>query len=195
MVAAVRDNEMRQTQRVNTLFAADAQVGSSTWPVKVRNISQFGALLETSVKVDVGSSIVIKRGILRAAGEIVWRRQSAFGVRFFEPADVEQWLGVPTRDVLPVHQEATRKSSGALSDEVISKRVAEELAYVERIIGVAAAVLSDDPILRIRHCSKIQELCIAAENIRGLSDVLLSDDKMTSVEINITGPMKYRLLR
>jgi len=63
------------------------------------------------------------------------------------------------------------------------------------VLSAVAGVLSEDPILRVRHCGRMQELSIAAEMLKQLSTVLLSDDKITTIQTCVTGPMKQRMLR
>ena len=197
MVAATRDTESRTARRTNTLLAADALIGTTRWPVKIRNMSRFGAMVETSATVSTNSSIVLKRGAMHVAGEVRWRREGLLGVRFFEPTVVEEWLGVPIREAIAsVDSIPTLPASAEdLSDNILTKRIAEELGYIERLIAAVAGFLGEDPILRIRHCTRIQELSMAAEMMEQLSIVLISDDKMASIESSVTGPMKQRMLR
>lgn len=198
MVSVARDAESRKAERINTLLAADARVGDKCWQVRIRNMSQFGAMVETPVKVDIKTSILVKRGALHAAGEVVWRRDGVFGVRFFEPADVREWLGVSTHEAVASighPPELKTQAADAPSDAALTFRIAEEIAYVERVLSAVAGVLSEDPILRVRHCGRMQELSIAAEMLKQLSTVLLSDDKITTIQTCVTGPMKQRMLR
>lgn len=198
MVVMARDSDSRRAQRVNTLLAADALVGDTRWPVKIRNMSPLGAMVETSVKVDLNASIVLKRGILHAAGDVRWRRDGLFGVRFFEPAALKEWLGVPTREAIALLHDGSAEDdqlSECVSDLVLIGRVAEEIGYVERLISAVAAFLSEDAILRLRYCARIQELSMAADMLKQLSAVVLSDDKISTIETDVTGPMRQRMLR
>lgn len=198
MVAAARDIENRKAERVNTLLAADALIGNTCWPVRIRNISSTGVMVETAVKVDVKSSILIKRGTLHVAGEIVWRRDGVFGVRFFEPADVAPWLGISSREAVASIDQCAQsgiQASASLSEAALTRRIAEEIAYAERLVSAVASSLSEDPILRVRYCGRVQELSIAADMLNQLSMVLISDNKMNMIEACVTGPMKHRILR
>jgi len=198
MGAAAKDMQTRAAQRVNTLLVAEALVGNARWPVKIRNISQFGAMLESPTRLDLKTSVVISRGSLRAAGEVVWSRDKSVGMRFFEATNVEEWIGVSTSDAAASFQTSGRLEdhfSNPLTDEIAAIRISEELDYVARMTSSVSAMLSDDPILRVRHCGRIQELVMAADMLHQLAAVIVSDDKFGAVETRVTGPMRQRMLR
>lgn len=196
MAVAPGSLEVRGAERKNTLFAADALVGNSRWSVKIRNISQFGAMVETDVKVDAKSAVLIKRGNLHAAGEVVWSHNGVFGIRFFEPTTPDDWLRIRVQEAVPAVEVASDPvQADELPDAVLAQRIVEELGYVERVVATIAGALAEDAILRVRHVARIQELSIAAEMLNQLAAVIASDRKATKIAECVTGSMRQRLLR
>lgn len=198
MSESARTAESREAHRINTMLAATALVGSQSWTIRVRNISSLGALVESAVRLNNSTSVTLKRGELSVVGNVVWSHGGFFGVKFLDEIDESLWVAIPTRTALmpadDVHPNASEEI-GMIGDSVLSARVAEELAYVGRVINGVAASLSEDPILRMRHCGKIQELAMSAELLKGLGEVIASDDRLAAIQNVVPGPARQRLLR
>ncbi|HEX9947586.1 MAG TPA: hypothetical protein VGA98_08605, partial [Allosphingosinicella sp.] len=54
--------EDRVAPRTNLLLAATAEVGGRSLPVRIRNLSETGALIEGAGLPDAGMSLVLARG-------------------------------------------------------------------------------------------------------------------------------------
>lgn len=196
-MASVPDqSEFRQAQRSNTLIGAQALAGNNSWSVRIRNLSVCGALVESDVTVDVSASIILKRGQLQVSGKIAWRREGLFGVKFFEPLALEQWIALPTRTA--VAPDVVRKDvplNEDIPNSVLIGRLSEEIGLAARMIGLAAETLSEDPILRMRHAARVQELCMGQQMLVEISAVLTAEDKHAAIKQKATGSMRNRLLR
>lgn len=79
---------IRSNVFLNATMVAD---GRSTH-VRVRNISQQGALVDGSPLPPEGSKVELKRGSLSTIGEIAWRTEAQCGIRFAVPVDVPSWV-------------------------------------------------------------------------------------------------------
>jgi hypothetical protein len=85
--------ELRIEWRSNMFVVATLYVvGGSSCPVRVRNMSRTGALIEAAALPAAGTSIRLGRASLSAAGEIAWATASKAGVRFATPVSVADWL-------------------------------------------------------------------------------------------------------
>ena len=73
-------------------MAATLYADSGTTPVHIRNMSQFGALIEGAVLPDPGSKIMLRRGQLQAAGRIAWRFDNRAGVTLDASVHVADWM-------------------------------------------------------------------------------------------------------
>ena len=70
-----------------TLYAA----GGST-PVRVRNMSRSGALVEASALPPAGTGVRLCRGSVSVAGEVMWVDEHKAGLRFASPTAAADWL-------------------------------------------------------------------------------------------------------
>jgi hypothetical protein len=82
----------RTEGRSNVFLAARLEAGKASVPVRIRNISSHGALVDGSDIPPVGATIRLSRGSLVAFGEVAWREKQNAGVTFQHPVDVEQWV-------------------------------------------------------------------------------------------------------
>ena len=63
-------------------------------PVKLRNISSTGALLESGAIPEPGTAVELRRAAQSASGRVMWREDGKAGVHFDRPTEVELLLGV-----------------------------------------------------------------------------------------------------
>jgi hypothetical protein len=77
------------------LLAVTIYATGDSRPARVRNLSTWGAMLDTAVAPTVGTQIHFRRGQLTASGTVVWTDESCFGVRLGHPIEVSRWLAAP----------------------------------------------------------------------------------------------------
>lgn len=88
----------RRSRRSPVFLAATLEVAGASTPVKLRNLSEQGALIEAEKLPVEGSSAVFVRNDLRLKSRLVWVQGCYAGVAFDEPLQPEQVLrNVPTR--------------------------------------------------------------------------------------------------
>lgn len=192
--------EQRTYRRTATMLNGEISIGDTTWPAKIRDISAYGALVQSDAMAQEGASVVLSRGPRCVAGEVRWRGTNALGIQFAEPVDVAEWLdsqdarGTGSREKnVPNH--GCRNTMEVLPPDVVACRVREEMAYVSRLIDGVAELLSEDPILHVRHATRLQELCIGKQMLNELAAVLELGCSADAVLISVSGPMQQRLLR
>ena len=153
---------------------------SGSFPVKVRDLSSAGALIEGCVISPPGTRVRLCRGSLSATGEIVWRRGERAGIRFESTVSVVEWL--PGRSAIApqqrvdemVQQIKASGTTGSLSPaDLPTLRSAEvsaaELTRVRVAIESLAEDLAADPDVVRRHMAKLQTLDLAAQLLRKLA--------------------------
>jgi len=87
----------RRSRRSPVLLAATIEVVGAPVPVKLRNLSEEGALIEGDRLPLEGSTTFFQRNELRLKGRVVWVAGRYAGVAFDEPLKPEQVLrNVPT---------------------------------------------------------------------------------------------------
>jgi len=86
----------RREERTHLFLVATLTAGAMSAPVRVRNLSPTGALVETPALPAVGSAVVLRRGALEASGNVAWTGAGRAGLSFTTPVMVSAWL--PTKE-------------------------------------------------------------------------------------------------
>ena len=92
MHAAIDTGDPRSDPRSNVFLLATIGAGLTSNPVKVRNLSIQGAVLEGAALPSIGTPACLRRGSLQVEGTIAWRDQTHCGIRFDFPIVVEDWV-------------------------------------------------------------------------------------------------------
>ena len=82
----------RSQGRSNVFLSASLIVGAVPLPVRVRNMSRSGALLDGGSLPPEGAKVRLIRGELSAEGEIAWQRGGHAGIRFSGEVEVGVWV-------------------------------------------------------------------------------------------------------
>ena len=159
-------HELRIESRSNIfVMAALYSAGRSVTPVRVRNISTTGALIEAAVLPPRGTKVRLGRASLSATGELVWVENAKAGMRFDEPVTVTDWLPQGRRgfgqqfvDEL-FHQKRLGAAKGAFSggsDGTAS--LADEILELRTCLERAAEELALDSVISSRHLTALQAI-------------------------------------
>jgi hypothetical protein len=90
--AAPETAEGRAAERSNMFVVATLSCAAGSTPVRVRNLSPSGALVEGSVLPLAGARMRLSRGNLHSAGEVVWSADGRAGLRFSGAISVADWM-------------------------------------------------------------------------------------------------------
>jgi hypothetical protein len=94
----------RKTRRSNVLMSASLELSGTSVPVKLRNLSAEGALVEGDKLPVEGASLLFRKGDLSMPGQVAWVKGRQAGVRFAQELNPEQLLRhvpVPRARVTP----------------------------------------------------------------------------------------------
>lgn len=86
------ESDSRTEGRSNVFLSAMLHTGERSIPVRVRNISRRGALIDGHALPSIGTTVRLSRGRLSASGELVWEVTGQAGVTFGHEIDVEEWV-------------------------------------------------------------------------------------------------------
>jgi hypothetical protein len=89
---AIGEEDPRLDPRSNVFLMASVSDNATSNPVKVRNLSIYGALLEGPALPQRDAPARLRRGSLQISGTIAWRDKNHCGIRFDFPIDVEEWV-------------------------------------------------------------------------------------------------------
>lgn len=82
----------RKTRRSNVLMSASIEVSGVSLPVKLRNLSAEGVLVEAERLPVEGSSILFRKGDLSVKGRVAWVKTRHAGIAFDRLLEPEQVL-------------------------------------------------------------------------------------------------------
>ncbi len=92
MQAIANGEDPRTDQRSHVFLMAVLRAGTTSCPVRVRNISIHGALLEGNHLPLEKQIVALRRGSLSVSGEIAWIAGQHCGIRFSKPISVAEWV-------------------------------------------------------------------------------------------------------
>lgn len=82
----------RKTRRSNVLMSASLELSGTSLPVKLRNLSADGALVEGDKLPVEGASILFRKGDLSMPGNVAWVKGHQAGVAFAQNLNPDQLL-------------------------------------------------------------------------------------------------------
>ncbi len=93
--ASVSDDELRRAARHPLIWTGVLHHDYQSTPVRVRNISATGAMIEGDRIPPAGTDILLRRGALELFATIVWNRDKQAGLEFEAPlTEAELWMQV-----------------------------------------------------------------------------------------------------
>lgn len=204
------DGHARAVPRTQLLLSATIRFDKTVAAIRLRDLSAIGARIEGARLPAIGCAAHITRGVLSASGTIVWRDRNGGGLRFDEPLAIDEWM--PTRlsrDQLAVDDQVAEVKSGEAkilplrsplpqSDafrDALPQRMAEELAYVCRMLESLGDDLCGEPLVVVRYGQKLQNLDISAQILGHVAALLVSDHPEQAVDAIGMGSLRKRLKR
>ena len=200
-IVAEGSAEDRAAPRTNLLLAATAEVGGRSLPVRIRNLSETGAMVEGGGLPDAGMKLILARGDLQVSATVAWAAGGRRGVRFDGPTPVNEWTGgkprpldcTGLRDQRRVDSiQAEARTDAAMGSALrapahapappaalpdLDKRMADELGYVQRLLEGLGDELIADLLLVQRHGKSLQSLDLVGQILGHVSAILRADDQ------------------
>ncbi len=171
----------RAEPRSNMFVTATLHLDGRSSPVRVRNMSRTGALVEVDAIPPERSRVRLERGSLSVRGEIVWRGENRAGIRFDAAVEVGNWLPSGSR---PSHQQrvdemiqACRDApAGGMGPAVVPATgqagTIHQLADLRDTLNAVAEELAGDTSIAMAHATALQKIDVAAQALGKLSALL-----------------------
>lgn len=208
MTEAEDDSEQRRKHRANLFLAAMIEAGGVESPVRIRNLSETGALLEGPAFPAKGAKLVLKRQEVKVDATVRWIAGPRCGVEFGGQVAVQDWVaGKTTPRFGQGHVDAVQAAvrAGASLNPQPAKteeagvaadaRIAEELAYLQRLLETMSAELIHDPAIVARHMRVLQSFDVADQILGHLAAILKADDREAAIRAIGMEELRARLLR
>jgi len=210
--------EDRASPRTNLLLSATVEAGGLVIPVRIRNLSETGALIEGGGLPDAGMPLLLKRGDLQINAMVAWAAGGRRGVKFDGPTPVNEWTGgkpkpldcTGLRDQRRVDaiqaearadpltgraQRAPEPPPPAATYPNLEASLADELGYVQRLLEDLGDTLIADLFLVQRHGQSLQSLDLVNQILGHVAAILRADDKGPVVEAIGMEDLRARLKR
>ncbi len=211
--------EHRASPRTNLMLAATVRTGGRALPVRIRNLSETGALLEGNGLPDMGGRLILERAEVQLGATIAWASGNRRGIRFDGPIAVNEWTGGKPRPLdctglrdqrrVDAIQAAVRSGTepGAPADDASARaalpgladqlpaRLAEELGYVKRLLESMGDELVGEPIVVQRHFRALQSVDLASQILAHIATIIVADDQAAAVDEIGMEDLRARLKR
>jgi hypothetical protein len=171
-------SEHRIESRNNIFVMATVYSGSSSIPVRVRNMSRSGALIEAAALPPTGTPVRLSRGSLNVTCAIMWVDRGRAGLHFATPVAVSDWLpqgkrgsGQQLIDEV-VHQTLLGRAPIAASDSPLSRpngTLAGELGELRQLLERAGEELAMDNMVTAHHLAALQMIDGVAQALARLA--------------------------
>jgi hypothetical protein len=208
-------DEHARPPRKNLLLAASVEAGALSAPVRIRNLSETGALIDGAALPEIGTELTLRRMEIEIGATVMWRTGGRCGIRFAGNVSVDDWVigkrrtsalfersqaGVDARQAAVRSGVSLPAEDGAATitlprADVLEERIAEELAYLRRVLDSVGDVLSDDAIILQRHSGALQQIDVACQTLAELGAILGSMDRVAAASAVNMHDLRARLLR
>src|SRR5579872_7018532 len=170
-------HELRLESRSNVfVMAALYADGRSGSPVRVRNISSTGALIEGAALPPIGTAVQLSRASLKASGSVMWVEQGKAGLQFDVPIAVTDWLpqgrrGFGQQFVDEVFHQKRLGISSARSESTDDKEASfpVELLALRLSLERAVETLALDRNVATRHAATLQSIDCVGQGLARLA--------------------------
>lgn len=206
--------------RKNIFLAASIVAGALKADVRIRNMSEGGAMIEGSALPSTGCPLVLKRAEIEIGGVVVWSHAGRCGIRFDGLAYVDEWIAgkkLPEKanfssgqrrvdaiqsalrsgqspDTFNAPRDAALRPDTRSHRNQLVRRIGEEIAAVHRLLNAVADDLSDDPLMLTRHSARLQGIQSASEILDHLARVLQAADPEAETDAIKIQALRSRLL-
>jgi hypothetical protein len=200
MIGAPLAGEARRPRK-NVMLAAMITAGAVSAPVRIRNLSEIGAMIDGPALPEAGSSLTLSRLALSIDATVVWNRGGRCGLNLGCPIVVDDWIAGASKAPaghgagqfrVDQVQRAIRSGAGLPADlqpppdrpvhaRQIERNMAAELGRLKVMLERVGEQLGDDVALLQRHQLALQSIDIAGTILGELATVLRADDREGAV--------------
>jgi hypothetical protein len=186
-------HELRLDSRSNIFVMAALYAGGRPVnPVRVRNLSRTGALIEGTDLPEPGTPVRLSRASLSISGTVIWINGGKGGLHFDAQVSVAEWLPQGKRGIGQqfvdelFHQKRQRMNSAELVDAVAEDLgLAGELLQLQSSLDRAAETLALDGAVASRHLVTLQAIdCVSQALARIAAEMTVQE---TSVPLRAAG--------
>ncbi|HVJ01590.1 MAG TPA: PilZ domain-containing protein [Sphingomonas sp.] len=201
--------------RKNLLLSATIEVDGLKAPVRIRNLSESGAMIDGAALPRPGSRLVLRRAEVEVAATVAWQAGGRCGVAFDHCAvTVDEWVSGTRVATFDGHRgqarvdaiQAAVRSGAALPAEPqapaavpvaadLDSRIVDEILHVRRLLDELGEELVSDPAVLQQHLQALQNLDRASQVLEHLGNVLGAKDRVAAAQSVPMHDLRARLTR
>ena len=175
--------DARAAARTNLFMAATLHWDDASAPVKIRDLSQVGAQIESWLHLETGTAVTLVRGRLSVAGWVTWSNERRCGLQFASPILVHDWMANPAHQaqqrvdhlVAVVKAGAVPLAQPAKPGAETADELAGDLRRIARLLDKLGDALASDATTVAKHGIKLQNLDIAVQTLAALAEAAQPD--------------------
>jgi len=196
-------SEIPREARKSFMLAATLEESGVGIPVRIRNMSARGALVDGDYLPGPGSTVELARLALRVNATVIWRQDGRCGLKLAADVRPDEWVAGVRRGAVASHlgqarvdeiQAALRQGAAmpaapapepavkAIDRDRLDARIASEIVAATRTLDAALDELSENPEILARHERALQAIDIACATLALLPPVLRAADREKAVQ-------------
>ena len=199
--------------RKNLMLAATIAAEGVCAPVRIRNLSDAGAMIDGPALPEPGSTLILTRLELSVGAKVVWHEGGRCGLKLDATITVDDWIaGVrpatcrASLGQMRVDQiQAALRGGAALPTACeipasmtvdagpVDRRIAAELVHVKQMLDAVSEELMDDVDVLTRHDRALQSFDIASAIIESLADVMSAAERENAIAVVPMHDLRSRL--
>jgi hypothetical protein len=200
----------RRVPRSKLLLAGSIESAGMKSPVRIRDLSETGALLEGPAFPPAGTVLTLTRLAVQIDAKVVWHRPPKCGVEFEGQISIAEWIsGKPGpanfgQARVDVIQAAVRAGTPIPSEpsvgdvpvdlDCLDQRIGTELLHLQAILEAMSSELSGDPDVVERHGAALQNFDLVSQILGHLKAILSADDRASAIRSIGMAELQSRLL-
>ena len=160
-------------------------------PVRIRNMSSTGALIEGAAVPEGGSSVCLIRGALTVPASVAWATEGRCGLKFSSLVSVREWLAPPSnREQKRIDDMVRIVKAGAIPlplgpearEPTSPSEFGVDLRTACKLLEAHCDIVLGDPQIVTRFGDRLQNLDIVLQTIAAVADVLAgnTDERSTA---------------
>lgn len=182
--------DARDAPRTSLYITATLFCEGASNPVRVRNISPAGALIEAVHSPSAGSLVQLVRGNLIVHALVAWADGGRCGLKFSGSVDVQRWRASPTNTeqlkvdevvrlvkagAVPLRVAAFDTEPGTTNFEAGHGELGVDLQRAIDLLQKMGDALAFDDRVAAEHGSVLQNLDIASQVVRAVKEIMSGD--------------------
>lgn len=177
-----------RASRTNLLLSASIEAESGSGPVRIRNLSENGAMLEGATLPPVGARLLLRRLQLEIGASVIWSDRSRCGVRFDGTISVSGWREgnwIAPAGRSPRLKKGNAPGSSVSVEELVQAEtnalIAEELIVLRHLLDDLGTQLVEASGESQRMVA-LQQFDVASQTLGYLADVLRAEDRRKAID-------------